>query len=86
MTLQFACPFPSADFRRLAPFSFIFQGTDRPRCCEELVLYAVTDDNIAEPDEIVTLSITSGSSISVNFIVQIINVTIVDNDGEYNGI
>ena len=73
----------AADFRRQAPFSFIFQGTDRPKCCEELVPYAVTDDNIAEPDEILTISISSSSNITVNFIVQQINVTIIDNDGEY---
>ena len=49
------------------------------------VLYDVTDDNIAEPDEILTLSIVrslASNRISLSYIVQRVNVTIVDNDGE----
>ena len=49
------------------------------------VQYGVTDDNIAEPDEILTLSIVrslASNRISLSYIVQRVNVTIVDNDGE----
>ena len=51
------------------------------------VLYNVTDDNIAEPDEILTLSIvrslaTCSNQIAVEFVVQRVNVIIVDNDSE----
>ena len=49
------------------------------------VLYDVTDDNIAEPDEILTLSIVRSlvsNRIPLSYVVQRVNVTIVDNDGE----
>ena len=49
------------------------------------VQYGVTDDNIAEPDEILTLSIVrsvASRQIPVNYVVQRVNVTIVDNDSE----
>ena len=64
---------------------FIFQGTDRPGCCKQSVQYQVNDDNVAEPDEILTISIArsiTSASIPVKFIVQRVNVTIMDNDGE----
>ena len=64
----------------------MFQGVDRPRCCERTVLYDIIDDNVAEPDEILTLSIVrslSSNQIPVNYVVQKVNVTIVDNDSEY---
>ena len=49
------------------------------------VLYDVTDDNIAEPDEILTLSIVrslASNQIPVEYVVQRVNVIIVDNDSE----
>ena len=49
------------------------------------VLYGVTDDNIAEPDERLTLSIVrslASNQIPVEYVVQRVNVTIVDNDSE----
>ena len=76
----------SADFRRNAAPSVIFQGTERPGCCEEPVPYLVRDDNVAEPDEILTISIAwsiTSASIHVEFVlVQRVNVTIIDNDSE----
>ena len=63
----------------------MFQGVDRPGCCVRTVLYDVTDDNIAEPDEILTLSIVrslASNQIPVEYVVQRVNVTIVDNDSE----
>ena len=71
--------------RRAAP-SVIFQGTERPGCCEEPVLYLVRDDNVAEPDEILTISIArsmNSAAIPVQFVVQQVNVTIIDNDSEW---
>ena len=47
------------------------------------VLYDVTDDNIVEPNEILSLSIIrslASNQIPVNYAVQKVNVTIVDND------
>ena len=75
----------SADYIRLAPPSVVFQGVDRPGCCVRTVQYGVTDDNIAEPDEILTLSIVrslASNQIPVEYVVQRVNVTIVDNDSE----
>ena len=63
----------------------MFQGVDRPECCVRTVRYDVTDDDIAEPDEILTLSIVrslSSNQIPLSYAVQRVNVTIVDNDGE----
>ena len=43
------------------------------------------NDNVAEPDEILTISIAralSSTSIPVNFAVQQVNITIIDDDGE----
>ena len=63
----------------------MFQGVDRPGCCLRTVLYDVTDDNIAEPDEILTLSIVrslASSQIPLSYVVQRVNVTIVDDDSE----
>ena len=43
------------------------------------------NDNVAEPDEILTISIARGvasASIPVNFAVQQVNITIIDDDGE----
>ena len=70
---------------RRAPPSLIFQGTERPSCCVEPVLYLVWDDNVAEPDEILAISIAravSSAAIPVGFEVQRMNVTIIDNDSE----
>ena len=67
---------------RLAPFSFIFLGTVKPECCEEIIPYNITNDNIAEPNETATISITSTSSLNIELITQTINIIIVDNDGE----
>ena len=47
--------------------------------------YQISDDNVAEPDEILTISIAraiTSASIPVRFEVQRVNVTIIDNDGE----
>ena len=77
--------FIAADYLRLAPPSVVFQGVERPGCCVRTVLYDITDDNIAEPDEILTLSIVrslASNQIPVEYVVQSVNVTIVDNDGE----
>ena len=63
----------------------MFQGVDRPGCCVRTVLYDVTDDNIAEPDEILSLSLVrslTSRQIPVNYVVQRVNITIVDNDSE----
>ena len=49
------------------------------------VQYDITDDNIAEPDEILSLSIVrslASNQIPVNYVVRRVNVTIVDNDSE----
>ena len=49
------------------------------------VLYGVTDDNIAEPDETLTLSTEislASNQIPVEYGNQSVNVTIVDDDGE----
>ena len=49
------------------------------------VQYYVTDDNIAEPDELLTLSIVrslASNQIPVEYVVQRVNVTLVDNDSE----
>ena len=70
--------------RRAAP-SVIFQGTERPGCCEQTVPYLVRDDNVAEPNEILTISIALAvysAPIPVEFEVQRVNVTIIDNDSE----
>ena len=75
-----------ADFRRNAAPSVIFQGTERPGCCVEPVLYQVRDDNVAEPDEVFTISIArsiTSAAIPVEFQVQRVNVTIIDNDSEW---
>ena len=75
----------SDDYISLAPPSVVFQGVDRPGCCERTVQYDITDDNIAEPNEILTLSIVrsvASNQIPVEYIVQRVNVTIVDNDSE----
>ena len=74
----------SADFQWNAPY-FTFQGTKRPGCCEQRVPYQVRDDNVAEPDEILTISIArsiTSASIPVEFEVQQVNVTIIDNDSK----
>ena len=50
------------------------------------MLYLVRDDNVAEPDEILTISIArviTSASIPVDFEVQEVNVTIIDNDSEW---
>ena len=63
----------------------MFQGVNRSECCVRTVQYDVTDDNIAEPDEILTLSIVqslASNQIPVEYIVQRVNVIIVDNDSE----
>ena len=47
--------------------------------------YLVRDDNVAEPNEILTVSIAravSSASIPVVFVVQRVNVTIIDNDSK----
>ena len=47
--------------------------------------YQVRDDNVAEPDEILTISIAqavSSATIPVNFVIQQVNVTIVDDDSK----
>ena len=75
-----------ADFWRNAAPSVIFQGTERPGCCVQAVPYQVRDDNVAEPDEILTISIArsiSSAAIPVRFVVQRVNVTIIDNDSEW---
>ena len=64
----------------------MFQGVDRPECCVRTVLYNVTDDNITEPNEMLTLSIVrslASNQIPVEYVVQRVNVTIVDNNSEY---
>ena len=74
-----------ADYRRNAPPSFIFQGTDRPACCLTNAPYLVRDDNVAEPDEVLEISIARGvasTAIPVNFVIQRVNVTIIDDDSE----
>ena len=76
----------SADFRRNARASYVFQGIERPGCCERTAAYQVRDDNVAEPDEILTISIArsmNSASIPVRFVVQQVNVTIIDNDSEW---
>ena len=76
----------SADFQRNASPYFIFQGTKHPGCCEEPVPYQVRDDNVAEPDEILTISIArsiTSASIPVEFEVQQVNVMIIDNDSKW---
>ena len=76
----------SADFRRNAPAGYVFQGTERPACCERTAAYLVRDDNVAEPDEILTISIArsiTNAAIPVRFVVQQVNVTIIDNDSEW---
>ena len=48
--------------------------------------YQVLDDKVAEPDEILTISIAravSSASIPVEFVVQRVNVTIIDSDSEW---
>ena len=63
----------------------MFQGVDRPGCCVRTVLFDITDDNIAEPDEILALSIVrslASNQIPLSYVVQRVNVTIVDNDSE----
>ena len=43
------------------------------------------NDNVAEPDEILSFSIARGvasTPIPVNFAVQQVNITIIDDDGE----
>ena len=53
--------------------------------CARTVHYYVTDNNIAEPDEILSLSIVqslASNQIPVEYGVQRVNVTIVDNDSE----
>ena len=63
----------------------MFQGTDRPDCCVREAPYLIMNDNVAEPDEILTISIAqriSSSSIPVKFAVQQVNITIIDDDGE----
>ena len=63
----------------------MFQGVDRPGCCVRTVLYDITDDKIAEPDEILTLSIVrslASSRMPLSYVVQRVNVTIVDDDSE----
>ena len=65
----------------------MFQGVDRPGCCVRTVLFGITDDNIAEPDEILALSIVrslASNQIPLSYVVQRVNVTIVDNDSECN--
>ena len=52
----------------------------------EPVEYLVRDDNIAEPDEVFTISIArsiTSAAIPVDFVVQQVNVTIIDNDSEW---
>ena len=64
----------------------MFQGTERPGCCVEPVPYLVRDDNVAEPNEILTISIArsiTSALIPVEFVVQQVNVTIIDNDSEW---
>ena len=61
----------------------MFQGVDRPGCCVRTVLYDITDDNIAEPDEILSLSIVrslASNRIPLSYVVQRVNVTIVDSE------
>ena len=75
----------SAEFRRIASSSVIFQGTERPDCCEESVPYLVRDNNVAEPNEILSISIAravSSAAIHVEFEVQRVNITIIDNDSK----
>ena len=74
-----------ADFKRNATQLLIFQGTDRRDCCMREAPYLITNDNVAEPDEILTISIAQGiasSSIPVDFAVQQVNITLIDDDGE----
>ena len=78
---------PVGDYRPLfqGQQTVAFQGVDRPGCCERTLLCRVTNDNIAEPDEILTLSIVRSvvsNQLPVNYIVQRVNVTIVDDDSE----
>ena len=75
----------SADFRRNATPSVIFQGTECPGCCVQAVPYLVRDDNVAEPDEILTIFLArliTSAAIPVWFEVQQVNVTIIDNDSK----
>ena len=63
----------------------MFQGVDHPGCCVRTVLFDITDDNIAEPDEILSLSIVrslGSNHIPLSYVVQRVNVTIVDDDSE----
>ena len=59
----------------------VFQGSSRTLT----VSYSVSDDSIAEPDEILSLTIqrsTISAQIPVSYRTQSVDVTIIDNDGE----
>ena len=75
----------SADFRRNAAPSVTFQGTEHPGCCEKALPFLVRDDNVAEPDEILAIYILTSAAITVDFVMQRVNVTIIDNDSEWVG-
>ena len=75
-----------ADFRRNAPPSLIVQGTERPVCCQRTAPYLVRNDNVAEPDEVLEILISRGiasAAIPVDFVIQRVNVTIIDDDSEW---
>ena len=49
--------------------------------------YLVREDNVAEPDEIFSINIANAvvnQEIPVTIVIPSVNVTIIDNDGEYN--
>ena len=51
--------------------------------------YFVRNDNVAEPDELLTISIARGvtsASIPVDFMIQAVNVTIIDDDSKCMGV
>ena len=61
---------------------------DSSTCCNRSVPYLIRDDNIAEPDEILSIKIErsiASANIPVLYRTQTVDVKIVDNDGE-NGV
>ena len=84
--LSFNCIFilctHAADFRRDAPSSVLF---DNSTSCNQSVQFLVRDDNIAEPNEILTIEISTSvasAHIRTVYAVPRVNVTIIDNDGK----
>ena len=72
---------PTVDYSRLSSQNILLgNNTDKVD-----VLYHVEDDNIAEPNETLTVSITkaaNSSNITLDFNISSANITIIDDDSE----